>query len=126
MEVSGALLINLFKTFGCIPYDLFIAKLEAYGFQAEALILVYHYLSNRKQKVKINEIFSCWKDIEYGVRQGSILGPLLFNINLGDLFYFLEDLDIARYADGTTIYTVKWNKESVINLLEASSLPLFT
>ena len=59
MEVSGALLINLFKTFGCIPYDLFIAKLEAYGFQADALILVYHYLSNRKQKVKINEIFSC-------------------------------------------------------------------
>ena len=78
----------------------------------------------RKQRVKRNETFSGWKDIEYGVTQGSILGPLLFNIDLHDLFYLLEYLDIASYADGTTIYTVKENKESVINTLEASSLPL--
>ena len=52
MEVCGALLTNLSKTFDCIPYDLFIAKLEAYGFQADAWNFVYHYLSNRKKKVK--------------------------------------------------------------------------
>ena len=101
-------------------------KLEAYGFQTDALNLVYEYLSNRKQRVKINETFSSWKDIEYGVPQGSILGPLLFNTHLCDLFYFLEDLDIASKTDDTTIYTVKENKESVINTLKASSLPLFT
>ena len=95
-------------------------------FKQNALNLVYDYLSYRKQTVKINETFSSWKNIEYGVPQGSILGPLLFNIHLCDLFYFLEDLDIASYADDTTIYTVKENKESVINALEASSLPLFT
>ena len=83
-------------------------------------------MSNRNQRVKINEVFSCWKDIEYRILQGSILGPLLFNIHLCDLFYFLEDLDIASYEDDTAIYTVKENKESVINTLEASSLPLFT
>ena len=83
-------------------------------------------MSNRKQRVKINETFSCWKNIEYGVPQGSILDPLLFNIHLCDLFYLLEDLDIASYDDDTTVYTVKENKESVINALEASSLPLFT
>ena len=124
--VFGALLTDLSKAFDCIPHDLIIAKLEAYGFQTDALNLVYDYLSNRKQRVKINETFSCWKNIEYGVPQGSILGPLLFNIHLCDLFYFLEDLDIASYADDTTIYTVKENKESVINTLEASSLLLFT
>ena len=124
--VFGALLTDLSKAFDCIPHDLIIAKLEAYGFQTDALNLVYDYLSNRKQRVKINETFSSWKNIEYGVPQGSILGPLLFNIHLCDLFYFLEDLDIASYADDTTIYTVKENKESVINALEASSLPLFT
>ena len=86
---------DLSKAFDCIPHDLIIAKLEAYGFQTDALNLVYDYLSNRKQRVKINETFSCWKNIEYGVPQGSILGPLLFNIHLCDLFYFLEDLDIA-------------------------------
>ena len=84
-------------------------------FKQNALNLVYDYLSYRKQTVKINETFSSWKNIEYGVPQGSILGLLLFNIHLCDLFYFLEDLDIASYADDTTIYTVKENKESVIN-----------
>ena len=124
--VFGALLTDLSKTFDCIPHELITAKLEAYGFQTDALNLVYDYLSNRKQRVKINETFICWKNIEYGVPQGSILGPLLFNIHLCDLFYFLEDLDIASYVDDTTIYTVKESKESVINTLETSSLPLFT
>ena len=123
--VFGALLTDLSKALDCIPHDLFIARLEAYGFQIDALKLIYDYLSNRKQRVKVNETFSSWKDIEFGVPQGSILGPLLFNIHLCDLFYFLEDLDIASYADDTTIYTVKENKESVINTLETSSVILF-
>ena len=123
--VFGALLTDLSKAFDCIPHDFFIAKLEAYDFQIVALKLIYDYLSNRKQRVKINETFSSWKDIEFGVPQGSILGPLLFNIHLCDLLCFLEDLDIASYADDTTIYTVKENKESVINTLETSSVILF-
>ena len=57
--VFGALLTELSKAFDCIPQDLIIAKLEAYGFQTDALNLVYDYLSNRKQRVKINETFSC-------------------------------------------------------------------
>ena len=62
--VFGALLTYLSKAFDCIPHDLIITKLEAYGFQTDALNLVYDYLSNRKQRVKINETFSCWKNIE--------------------------------------------------------------
>ena len=74
----------------------------------------------------MNETFSSWKDLEYGVPQGSILGPLLFNIHPCDLFYFLDDLDIASYADDTALYTVKkTNKESVINALETSLQKLF-
>ena len=98
-----ALLTDLSKAFDYIPHDLIIAKLEAYGFQIDELRLVYDYLSNRKQRVKLNVTFSSWRDIEYGVPQGSILGPLLFNIHLCNLFYFLDNLDIANYADDTTL-----------------------
>ena len=101
----GALLTDLSKAFDCIPHDLIIAKLEAYGFQIDALRLVHDYLSNRKQRVKLNETFSSWR--EYDVPQGSILGPLLFNIHLCNLFYFLDNLDSASYADDTSLYTVK-------------------
>ena len=121
----GALLTDLSKAFDCIPHDLIIAKLEAYGFHIDTLKLIHDYLSNRKQRVKVNDAYSSWKDIFYGVPQGSILGPLLFNIHLCDLFYFLEDLDIASYADDTTIYTVSEKKESVIRALETSSSLLF-
>ena len=69
--------------------------MEAYVFKTDAVNLVYDYLSNRKQRVKIIKTFSTWKDIECGVLQGSILGALLFNIHLCEPFYFIQDLDIT-------------------------------
>ena len=61
--VFGALLTDLSKAFDCIPHDLIIAKLEAYGFHIDALKLIHDYLSNRKQRVKVNDAYSSWKDI---------------------------------------------------------------
>ena len=121
----GALLTDLSEALDCISHDLTIAKLAAYGFQIDALRLVNDCLSKRKQRVKLNETFSSWRDLEYGVPQGSIFGPLLFNTHLCDLFYFLDDLDITTYADDTTLYTVKENKEYVIDVLKTSSQKLF-
>ena len=103
----GALLTDLSKPFDCVPHDPIIAKLEVYGFQIDPLRLVHDYLSNREERVKLNQTFSSWRDIEYGVPQVSVLDPLLFNIHLCDLFYFLDNFDIASYADDTTLYTVK-------------------
>ena len=111
-DVFGTLLTDPSKAFDCISDDHIIAKLEAYSFYIDPLKIIHDYLSNRKQRVKVNVVYSSWKDIVYGVPLGSILDPLLFNIHLCDLFYFLEDLDIASYAYDTTIYTVNEKKKS--------------
>ena len=78
----GALLTDLSKAFDCLPHDLIVAKLHAYGFSTESLRLIKSYLTERKQRVKMNDQFSSWLDIAVGVPQGSILEPLLFNIFL--------------------------------------------
>ena len=91
MDKSGrfsALLTDLSKAFDCLPHDLLIAKLDAYGFKNDALYLIFNYLNNRKQRVKINSSFSSFQNIISGVPQGSLLGPLLFNIFLTDIFLF--------------------------------------
>ena len=75
-KTFGALLTDLSKAFDGLPYDLLIAKLNAYAFSLPALRLVLSYLPNRKQRTKINSNFSSWEEILFGVPQGSILRPL--------------------------------------------------
>ena len=117
----GALLTDLSKAFDCLVHDLLIAKLNAYGFTLPSLKIIHSYLSNRKQRVKINGEYSSWNDIILGVPQGSILGPLLFNIYMCDMFFHIGNIDIVGYADDNTPYLMDVNCNSVIENLQFSA-----
>ena len=114
----ASILNDLSKAFDCLPHDLLIAKLYAYGFKKRSLNLLFSYLKNRKQRFCLNNTYSEWIDILLGVPEGSILDPLLFNIFLCDLFLFLHDIPVANYADDNTPYCTGLKFSGVLINLE--------
>ena len=123
-KVFGVILTDLSKAFDCLSHELIIAKLNAYGFSLSALKLMQSYLSERKQKTKINQAYSSWEEILFGVPHRSILGPILFNIFLSDLFLVVQNVDFASYADDNTIYDAGDNIDEVMFSLQESSKKL--
>ena len=85
--------MDLSKAFDFIPHDLLIAKLHAYGLSFETATFLNSYLKDWKQNVRISNIFSAFPNILSGVPQGSILGPILFNIFLNYLFLCIKNPD---------------------------------
>ena len=111
-----ALFTDLSKAFHCLVHDFIIAKLQAYGFTYESLKPINSYFTVGKHRAKINSSYSSFLDFLIGVPQGSILGPLVFNIYISGLLLFLDDDNVASYADNTTPYvmkelfrSIKWN-----------------
>ena len=122
-HVFGALLTDLSKAFDCLPHNLLIAKLNAYGFDNKTVRLIYDYLTSHKQRTK--------RYIQLMARNlvGSTLRfniwTIIFYIDICDLFFIVVDCDIANYADDNTTYLSGKNVEEVLNGLENMSSNLF-
>ena len=102
-EWAMAVAFVLSKAFHSINHNLLLAKLKAYGLSQSALSLISSYLLGRKQRVCLHGVCSSYSDLRAGLPQGSLLGPLLFNIFINDLNYAVSDVSLRLYADDTTL-----------------------
>ena len=114
----GTIAVDLSKAFDSLPHGLLVAKLFAYGVELPACKLLCSYLYKRHQRVKIGDAKSDWLNIEKGVPQGSILGPLLFNVLINDIFFFDSDATIYNYADDNCIAYAHNDIYSIKSVLE--------
>ena len=120
----AAILMDLSKAFDCLPHNLLMLKLEAYGLSENSLKLLKSYLENRRQRIKIGNNYSEWDTLIRGAPQGSILGPVLFNVFINDIFHFVQDSTIYNYADDNTLSYSDTNKNTVVKTLENDSINL--
>ena len=114
----GVIIMDLSKGFHSRNYELLLTKLKACGLDSNSVTYMKSYLTNRLQRCKINNSFSELGKVLNGVPQGSVLGPLLFNIFLNDIFLSLQKCDLANYADDSTLYT---SDKSISNVMKSVS-----
>ena len=124
-KIVGTVLMDLSKAFDCIPHDLLISKLHAYGFNKKALTFLYSYLKRRKHSVKINDTEIFFQILSSGVTQGSILGPILFSFFIYDLFFFIKDAELANFADDNTKYVGSKDLTELLEILRNFDKPVY-
>ena len=97
--------LDLSKAFDCLQYDKLFYKMEKFGFHDHTIKWFKSYLSLRQQSTDLDGTLSDWLDVELGVPQGSILGPILFLIYVNDINNCNDTARFVKFADDTTVIT---------------------
>jgi hypothetical protein len=102
--------MDLSRAFDCLPYKLFVCKLHAYGFSLSACELMFSYYCYRKQRLKLGNSHSDWQDVYKGSAQGSILGPITYNMFTNDMLMVLDDkVEIYNYVDDNSLLSADYD-----------------
>ena len=118
-NLVGFVALDFRKAFDVLPHDILLKKLKLYGCDELTIQWFHSYLYNRTQKVVINNVSSDFCDINYGVPQGSILGPLLFILFVNDISLHIKNCKIYKYADDTSLCAFSETTLSLQNKLSA-------
>ena len=113
----SVLFMDLSKAFDKINHDLLLVKLKSYQFSISVLDLMCSYLKKRKQPVQINNSFSSAKMLHSGLPQGSINGPLLFDLFINDSVLFLSETLLSNYADDNNLYSLGKDLDVIKNMI---------
>ena len=120
-KTVAGILMDLSKAFHCVPHDLLLAKLAAYGIDDNSILFTHSYLSSCKQCVCINNILSEFNEVISGVSQGHIVGPILFNCFFNNFYHFIKNANVHNFRDDNTLTTFAQHVRTLISILESES-----